>query len=153
VPDVTNLSLTAKGRDVQATWTPPAGTVRELQIQQSTNGGRTFGTAVRMDKASKGVTIPNVPNGQFTLLVRAVGIDGTVSRGTQQTVTVGSAQASSASSKPATASRSSLSSAPAVPGTKPGNLPSSGLGLAAVAALSGAATGMRFVRAKNAAKA
>ena len=153
VPEVTNLTLTPKGKNVEATWTPPAATVRELQVQQSTNGGRTFGTAVRMDKAAKGVTIPSVPNGTFTLLVRVVGLDGSVSRGTQQTVTIGTAQASS-NSKPMTSSKSSVSSKPSTtPGTKPGTLPSSGLGLATIVGLSGAATGMRFLRRKNAAKA
>jgi hypothetical protein len=156
VPEVTNLTLKIKGTDVEATWTPPAATVRELQVQQSTNGGRTFGTAVRMDKAARGVTIPNVANGTFTLLVRVVGLDGSVSRGTQQTVTIGNAVASSSSSKPATtsSSKSSASSKPSTtPGTKPGTLPSSGLGLTAIVGLSGAATGMRFFRKKNVAKA
>lgn len=155
VPEVQNLKLTIKGKDVEATWGPPAGTIRELQVQQSTNGGRTFGAAVRMDKASKGVTIPNVAAGAFTLLVRSVGIDGSVSRGITQTVTIGGAVANSSSSKPATSSssKSSVSSKPTVPGAKPDALPSSGLGLMTIAGLSGAATGMRFFRKKNAAKA
>lgn len=154
VPEVRDVKLTPKGKAVEATWTPPAATIRELQVQQSTNGGRTFGAAVRMDKAAKGVTIQNVPNGAFTILVRTVGIDGSVSRGVQQTLTIGGpATAGSSSSKPASSSKSSMSSKPTHPGTKPGTLPSSGLGLATIMGLSGAATGMRFFRKKNAAHA
>jgi|GEM_PF-5391089 len=156
VPEVQNLKLTIKGKDVEALWTPPAGTIRELHVQQSTNGGRTFGAAVRMDKASKGVTIPNVAGGTFTLLVRSVSIDGSVSRGITQTVTIGGpTTAGSSSSKPATtssSSKSSVSSKPTTPGTNPGTLPNSGLGLVTIVGLSGAATGMRFLRRKNAAK-
>ncbi len=152
IADVTNLGLTVKGKDVIATWTPPAATVRELQITQSTNGGRTFGPATRMDKTAKGVTIPNVQNGTFTLRVKVIGLDGSASAGVQQTVTVGTVTASS-SSTPATmsSSRSSaVSSSSSTPGTKPGTLPSSGLGLTIIVGLSGAATGMRFFRKKNA---
>ncbi len=154
IADVTNLALTVKGKDVVALWTPPAATVRELQVSQSTNGGRTFGPATRMEKTAKGVTIPNVANGTFTLRIKVIGLDGSTSAGVQQTVTVGTAQASSASSKPATASSSKpatvSSSSSSTPGTKPGTLPSSGLGLTVIVGLSGAATGMRFFRKKNA---
>lgn len=152
VPEITNLKLVVKGKDVEATWTPPAGTIRELQIQQSTNGGRTFGTAVRMEKSSKGVTIPGVTSAQFTLLVRSVGLDGAVSRGVQQTVTIaGGAQSSSGPKSSASSSKSSAVSS--TPATKPGTLPNSGLGLVTIVTLSGAATGMRFFRKKNAAQA
>ena len=158
VPEVQNLKLEAKGRDVVATWTLPSATIRELQVQQSTNGGRTYGSAVRMDKSAKGVTIPNVTAKQLTVLVRVVGGDGAVSKGVQQTISIdGSPVQASSSSKPTagtSSSKASVSSKPAVtPGTKPGTLPSSGLGLASVAMLSGAATGIRFIRRKNGAKA
>ena len=158
VPEVQNVKLESKGKDVVATWTLPSATIRELQIQQSTNGGRTFGTAVRMDKSAKGVTIPNVTTKQLTVLVRVVAGDGAVSKGVQQTISIdGSpvqASSSSAASVGGSSSKASVSSKPAVtPGTKPGTLPSSGLGLATIAMLSGAATGMRFIRRKNAPKA
>lgn len=156
VPEVQNLTLTAKGKDVEATWTPPAATIRELQVQQSTNGGRTYGVAVRMDKSARGVSIPNVTAKQLTILVRVVGSDGAVSRGVSQTVSLDgtSVQSSSAASKPMPSSKPTVSSKPSTtPGTKPGELPSSGLGLASVAMLSGAATGLRFFRRKNGKKA
>ncbi len=147
VPDVLNLQLTRKGNAVEAVWTLPAATIRELQVQQSTNGGRTFGTAVRMDKASKGVTIPGVTAAQFTLLVRVVGADGTISKGAQQTITTGAQSSSSSKTTTSSSSKSSVSSKPA---TTPGSLPSSGLGLTTIIALSGAATGIRLFRQKNA---
>lgn len=157
VPEVQNLALAANGKNVVATWTLPSATIRELQVQQSTNGGRTYGVAVRMPKDAKGVTIPNVTAKQLTVLVRVVGGDGAVSRGVSQTVSIGggSVQSSSAASKPMGASSSSARSAPkpTIPGKKPGSLPSSGLGIVVVVALSGAATGMRFSRRKNAPKA
>ncbi len=149
VPEVQNLKLVAKGNTIEVTWTLPAATIRELQIQQSSDGGRTFGAAVRMDKASKGVTIPGVTSKQLTVLVRVVGPDSAVSRGTQQTVTIGGGQVVSVSSKASVTSSKAMSSASSKPTTKPGTLPSSGLGLATIVALSGAATGMRFMRRKN----
>lgn len=157
IPDVQNLMLASKpgtnGYSVEATWTVPQGTIRELQVQQSTNGGRTFGAPTRMDTSSKGVTIPGVPGGTFTLLVRVVGSDGSLSRGVQQTIALSGAAASSSSRAATTVSsaRSSVASSKAsTPASKPGTLPQSGFGLAAIFALSGAATGMRFVRKKNA---
>ncbi len=158
VPEVQNLTLTPKGKDIDVTWLLPSATIRELQVQQSTNGGRTYGAAVRLEKSAKGVTIPSVTAKQLTVLVRVVGADGAVSRGVSQTVSIdGSAiQSSSAASKPMPSStKSTTSSKPSIPTpiTKPGTLPSSGLGLAAIATLSGAATGLRFFRKKNATKA
>jgi hypothetical protein len=162
IPEVSNLTLTVKGRNVEATWTAPAATVKELQISQSINGGRTFGPATRLDKNAKGVTIPNVQNGAFTLRVRTVALDGSLSRGVQQTVMVGPAAAGSSSSavssKPATTSSAKSSSSTPVsagprPDGKPGTLPSSGLGLMTVVSLSGGITGLRFFRRKNATKA
>ena len=155
VPDVQNLALSAKGRDVEVAWTLPAATIRELQILQSTNGGRTYGTIARLEKTTKGVVIPGVSAGQLTVQVRVVGPDGAVSKGVQQTVSLNGSIASS--SKPTTGTASSASSKPkpkpTTPGTKPGTLPSSGLGLATIVLLSGSATGVRFIRRKNAAKA
>ncbi len=156
VPEVQNLKLAVNGKDVVATWTLPSATIKELQVQQSTNGGRTYGVAVRMNKDAKGVTIPNVAAKQLTVLVRVVGGDGAVSRGVSQTASLdGTSAQSSSASKPTGASSSSKPTTPkpTVPGTKPGSLPSSGLGIAMVVALSGAATGMRFTRKKNVAKA
>lgn len=161
VPDVQNLKLEAKGKDVDVTWTLPSATIRELQVQQSTNGGRTYGAVARMEKSAKGVMIPGVTAKQLTVLVRVVSPDGAVSRGVSQTVSLdGSAVQSSSSvaSKPLPASSKpqagTTSSKPTVtPGAKPGQLPSSGLGLATVAVLSGAATGLRFIRRKNVPKA
>ncbi len=146
VPEIQNLTLTAKGTLVEATWTLPAGTIRELQIQQSTNGGRTFGAPVRMEKSAKGVAIPGVTASQFTLLARVVGVDGTISKGVQQTVQLGKSGSSVSSKSSASSSKSSTSSKPT---TKPGTLPSSGPALATIVMLSGAATGFRFIRRKN----
>lgn len=158
VPDVQNLTLTPKGKDVDVTWLLPSATIRELQVQQSTNGGRTYGVAVRMEKSAKGVMIPNVTAKQLTVLVRVVGADGAISRGVSQTVSIDGSvvQSSSAASKPMPSSmKPTVSSKPSTPTpiTKPGTLPNSGLGLAVIATLSGAATGMRFFRTKNAPKA
>ena len=156
VPEIQNLKLASDGKNVVVTWALPSATIRELQVQQSTNGGRTYGVAVRMAKDAKGVTIPNVTAKQLTVLVRVVGADGAVSRGVSQTVSIdgSSVQSSSAASKPTGTSSSSKPSMPqpTTPGKKPGALPSSGLGIVVVVALSGAATGMRFSRKKNAAK-
>ncbi len=154
IPEAQNLALTSKpgtnGHDVEATWTVPQGTIRELQVQQSTNGGRTFGVATRMDKSTKGVTIPGVPGGTFTLLVRVVAADGSVSRGVQQTITLGGTTKASSSASSRRSSASLVSSASSASSSaKPGTLPQSGLGLAAVFALSGGATGARFMRKKN----
>lgn len=152
-PEVGGLKLAAKGRTVEATWTLPAATIRELRIEQSIDGGRTFGAPARLDKSAKGVAIPNVTAARFTLLVRTVGLDGSVSRGAAQTITLAGGGQSSSKASSSSKSSSSASSKPATPGQKPGTLPNSGLGLGAIVALSGAATSMRFLRRKNAAKA
>lgn len=153
VPDLKNITMKQKGKDVEITWTLPSATIRELQIQQSTNGGRTFGTAVRLNKTSNGVTIPNVPNGAFTIFVRVVSLDGSLSRGVQQTLTIGGSLSSpSSSSKASSSSQRSVASKPTTPPVKPGTLPNSGPVLAVIVGLSGGAAGIRFVRRKNATK-
>lgn len=151
--DVQNLALVSKtgpnGTAVEATWNLPQGTFRELQVQQSTNGGRTFGAPVRLALSSKGITIPGVPMGTFTLLVRTVGSDGALSRGAQQTITIGGTSTSSTRSTATTSSVRSTSTSSKATMPQPGTLPQSGLGIGVLIALSGAATGMRFMRTKN----
>lgn len=142
--DVRNMTLALKGRLVEATWALPQGQIRELQVQQSSDGGKTFGTPVRLEKTARGVEIPGVTGSQFTLLVRVVGVDGSLSAGARQTIPLPGMSTSS------TSSVSSAASVSSTPTEKPGTLPNSGLGLATVVMLSGGIAGVRFMQKKNA---
>lgn len=144
--EVRALTLAVNGTTVEARWIAPSG-IRELQVQQSIDGGATFGPVARMEPTANGVVIPGISNGTFTLLVKTVASDGTVSRGVRESVQIGD---SAGSSKPTTASSSRATSTSSTPTTKPGTLPSSGLEIATILTLSGAVTGMRFARRKNA---
>ncbi len=151
--EVSNLRLQSKpatgGSTVTVSWTPPTGTFRELRMQQSTDGGKTFGAVTRLDKGLNSVAIPRVTSNQLTVVLKVVNMNGDVSAGVSQTVVL-KAGGTASSVKNTTASSSSRASAvSSTPTTKPGTLPSSGIGAGLAIALSGAIAGMRMVRKKK----
>lgn len=90
--DVTNLRLNAQAQNdgtytVQASWLAPAsGSIARYQVLQSTDGGTDYGPASTVDRNASGISIPHVPSGTLTVLVRVSYTDGTTSRGIMQTI-------------------------------------------------------------------
>lgn len=148
-PDVTNLRLraTAEGNGryaVEASWnTPQADGVEGYVITQSIDGGKTFGPALRVAAASRGVTVPHVSGASMGISVRVLYADGQTSRGVFQALQFGGQTMSSAPS-----SLGTLPPVGSVTGQNGngGKLPESGVSLWAAALLAGAVIAWRRMR-------
>ncbi|MBI3618562.1 hypothetical protein HY213_00835 [Candidatus Peregrinibacteria bacterium] len=88
IQDVANLHVQADGQadgrySVTAQWQPNNAddALSGFAIQQSADGGRTFSEAQNIPVGIHRVHFSEVPAGSFALLVKAVGEDGTASRG------------------------------------------------------------------------
>jgi hypothetical protein len=146
--EVRNLRLnatrgTGNSYMIEITWQPPvSGTVREYQVSQSLNGGKTYGAPQVVGKTAGGIKIQSVPGGTFGILVKTVYADGVTSKGVAQTLALPGGNA--------------LPGSVTTPGvtdgsTRPSNLPSSGLALPIVVAIAGGMSGTLFTRRKKAA--
>ncbi|MBI1813037.1 hypothetical protein HY285_02095 [Candidatus Peregrinibacteria bacterium] len=88
IHDIANLHVQADGQtdgrySVTAQWQPgnPEGDLSAFEIRQSRDGGQTFSDAQQVPSGIHRVHFSEVPAGPFALLVRAVGRDGTASKG------------------------------------------------------------------------
>ncbi len=146
--DVAGFSLRAQSEGknlytIQASWQAPQdSTLAGFRIQQTTDGGETFGNTRTLDQGTSGVTVPHVPAGSFGLRIQAVYIDGTVSNGVQKIVDL---------PKTDTTPVSPIGgSVVTKPGKPQSNLPQSGPGLLLVLTMTGAATGYAVMKRRNA---
>ena len=73
---------------VEATWQPASGPVKGYSVAQTSDNGRTYGQAHLVSAENRDVVIPNVPAGNFGILLKTVSIDGSTSRGVLQTITL-----------------------------------------------------------------
>lgn len=140
--DVSNLRLRAQAETdrtytVQALWQAPATEATALLVYQTIDGGKTYSEPVQMPGTAGGVSIPHVTAGRFGLVVRAVGTDGTASKGVMQIVDLPGGKS------PASPVQATLI-APRTPRTV--GLPGTGPELTLALMLSGAMVGMRNVR-------
>lgn len=72
---------------VQATWQAPAsGTFAAYSVSQTTDGGVTYGAPRTVNADTTAISIPDVPAGQFGVLVKTIGTDGMQSRGVAQVI-------------------------------------------------------------------
>ncbi len=106
-PDVDNFEVRGEeqrsGRYlIMAVWDQPdADTVASYQVQQSLDGGRTYGAVQTLDASARVIRLRDVRPGAFALRIRAVGHNGAVSPGAvaagQLTITTHSAGITKAS--------------------------------------------------------
>lgn len=137
--DVRNLQLRAQAQGtmytVEASWTAPSAAVREYRVSQTRDGGRTYSQSQTVAGTANGVKIAGIPAGSFGLLVQAVYPDGTVSRGTLQSLALPAKGGTQGSVVP--------------PTNGTGSLPSSGIAVAFPLLLSGAGVGLQIWRRKR----
>lgn len=149
-PDITNLRLRAtdeggKRYSVDASWNAPdADGVDGFVIAQSTDGGRTFGPALRVSGTSRGVAVPHVAAANFGLSIRTVYKDGQTSKGIFQSMALASGQVTgSAASRPSVTPP--VGSVTGQNGN-PSSLPSSGMNIWVLLTLAGAAATWKRMR-------
>jgi hypothetical protein len=137
--DVRNLQLRAQAQGtmyvVEASWTAPSAAVREYRVSQTRDGGRTYSQSQTVAGTANGVKIAGIPAGSFGLLVQAVYPDGTVSRGTLQSLALPAKGGTQGSVVP--------------PANGTGSLPSSGIAVAFPLLLSGAGVGLQMWRRRR----
>ncbi|HVW66530.1 MAG TPA: Ig-like domain-containing protein [Candidatus Peribacteraceae bacterium] len=146
--DVSNLRLRAQaGNDgtytVQASWLAPAtGSIASYQVAQSTNGGVSFGPAATVDRSAGGISVPNVPAGNFAVMVKVVYTDGTTSRGIMQTINL----PTTGTTMPQNGQQANVTQQP----TGTTKLPQSGpADIAVLLAMAGAVVGYRVMQKKT----
>ncbi len=145
-PDVDNFEVRGEeqlnGRYlIMAVWDQPeADTVASYQVQQSLDGGRTYGAVQTLDASTRVIRLREVRPGTFALRIRTVGHNGIVSPG-----------AVAAGQLRITTHAASTTKASVTGSVKPQNgLTDSGPGLVALLAVSGAAAGWYWSRRKKA---
>jgi hypothetical protein len=88
--EVTQLRLraqpTGKTYRVEATWQPAAGDVKGYSVAQTTDGGKTFGSAKTVGPDGRDIIVSDVPGGSFGMRIRVIYTDDSVSKGTVQTI-------------------------------------------------------------------
>ncbi len=155
-PDVTNLRLraTAEGGGLYAidtSWNAPdAQGVEGFLIAQSTDGGATFGAALRVAGTSRGVRIPHASGKAMGISIRTLYADGQTSRGIFQSIVLGNGQSSgTASSRAPTGTLPPVGSVTGQNG-KGGKLPESGVNIWVLITLTGAAVAWKKMRLQGA---
>jgi hypothetical protein len=148
--EVMNIMLRAKMEKtnlytVEGSWTAPFGNmVASYQVQQSADGGITYGAPKMIDKNAAGISIAHVPAGTFTILVRTVETDGSMTQGASQTITLPTTKNTR---PPSTGSKGGTSVGMEHVGTG-GKLPQSGPTLWIAVAMAGAVAGYKVMKKK-----
>ncbi len=71
---------------VEATWQPAGGEVSGYSVEQTSDGGQTFGASKTVKPDQRDLIVSGVPAGTFGVRIKTVFSDGTVSKGITQTI-------------------------------------------------------------------